>query len=83
MTKQEFKKALRPQLKDKAIMKYGKFIKELSNCEIKSSLNEILKENLSYWKHANYGTTEEYKQLFKETFPKELKISKKVQDCKK
>jgi len=64
-------------------MRYRKSIKELSNCELKLSLDEILKENLTYWKHGNYGTIEEYKQLFKETFPKELKIAKKVQQCKK
>jgi len=83
MTKQEFKKALKSQLKDKSFMSYRKSVKELSDCELKLSLDQILKGNLTYWKHANYGTIEEYKQLFKETFPKELKISKKVQDCKK
>ncbi len=82
MTKQEFKKSLRSQLKDIAHMNYGKNIKDLTNCEIRISLNEILKRNQSYWKHGNYGTTENYKQLFRETFPKELKIAKKAQDCK-
>jgi len=83
MTKQEFKKSLRSQLKDRSVVRLGKNLNELNNCETKLFLNEILKENLIYWKHGNYGTTEEYKQLFKETFPKELKIAKKVQDCKK
>ncbi len=79
MTKQEFKKSLRSQLKDKSFMSYGKCIKKLSDCELKISLNQILKSNLAYWKHGNYGTIEEYKQLFRETFPKELKSAQ----CKK
>ena len=64
-------------------MKLRKNLNELNDCETKVFLNEILKENLTYWKHGNYGTTEEYKQLFKQTFPKELKIAKKANSCKK
>ena len=83
MTISEFKKSLRSQLKDKSYMKLRKNLNELNDCETKVFLNEILKENLTYWKHGNYGTTEEYKQLFKQTFPKELKIAKKANSCKK
>lgn len=79
----EFKKDLRSQLKDKAFMKLRKNLSELSNCETKVFLNEILKDNQTYWKHGKYGTTEEYKQVFRETFPKELKKAKQRNSCVK
>ena len=72
----EFEKGMRLQLKNYSFSSHRKPMKDLTSCELKNGLDNILKQNYSFFKISGYGTTEDYKKIFKKTFQKELKLIK-------
>ncbi len=79
-TIKEFKRGLRDHLKNVAYSGFRKNIKDLTECEMKIALDKILIFDLPLWKQENYGTINKYKDVFRETFSKELVLAKK---CKR